>query len=111
MKFNNIPDFLNALEDRMNEISSDESIMNSTQVDPFTEDEYQLFDTITDEARALCDKEGEVIDFIYNRLSDKGYDDDQITKILDYEGFWYGNWSFWKSKINAWAWCLRSRFQ
>lgn len=86
MKFNSIDSFLNALEDRMDDLQ-DNSITSATILDSkYTEEEYEKFGSIIDEAKALCDTEDDRIDYISNRLTDLGYTDDEITKILDYEG-------------------------
>lgn len=88
MHYNNVPDFLAAIEKRMDELSSLDTVTSATSIlDNFTEEELQKFDTIKDEANALCDSEGEKVEFIYNRLLDLGYTDDDITKVLDHEGF------------------------
>lgn len=88
MKFNNIESFLAAIEDRMDQLGGDEtSITSSTSLGSgFTEDEYEKFGSIVDEARALCDNEEDIVDWISNRLGDLGYSDDEITTVLDYEG-------------------------
>jgi len=86
MKFNNIESFLDALEDRMDQLEPD-SITSSTIVaSSFTEDEYEKFGSIVDEAKALCSSDEDVIDYISNRLTDLGYSEDEIVKVLDYEG-------------------------
>lgn len=86
MKFNSIDSFLDALEDRMVELK-DTPITSATVLDSkYTDEEYEKFGSIIDEAKALCDTEDDRIDYISNRLTDLGYTDDEITKILDYEG-------------------------
>lgn len=86
MKFNNIESFLDALEDRMDQLEPD-SITSSTIVaSSFTEDEYEKFGAIVDEAKALCDNDEDVIDYVSNRLTDLGYSEDEIVRVLDYEG-------------------------
>lgn len=86
MKFNSIDSFLDALEDRMVELK-DTPITSATILDgKYTDEEYEKFGSIIDEAKALCDTEDDRIDYISNRLTDLGYTDDEITKILDYEG-------------------------
>lgn len=87
MKFNNIPDFLDALEEQMRALEGNQMIESSTEIpDTFTDDEYQLFDSIREEAETFYNNEADIIDFIYTRLADLGYSDDDITQILDYEG-------------------------
>lgn len=87
MKFNNIESFLDALENRMDQLDPEDSITSSTIIgSTFTDDEYEKFGSIIDEARALCDSEEDVIDYVSNRLTDLGYSEDEIVTILDYEG-------------------------
>lgn len=86
MKFSNIDSFLNALETRMDQLEPDD-ITSATNIDSdFTDEEYIKFGSIVDEAKALCDSQEDITDYICNRLTDLGYSDDEITRILDYEG-------------------------
>lgn len=87
MKFNNIDSFLNALESRIDQLEETDSITSATILSKdFSPEEYEKFDSIVDEARALSNNENELIDYIYNRLADLGYSDDEISDILDMEG-------------------------
>lgn len=87
MKFNNIDSFLNALEGRINQLEETDSVTSTTILSTdFSPEEYEKFDSIVDEARALSNNENELIDYIYNRLIDLGYSDDEISDILDMEG-------------------------
>ena len=87
MKFNNIDSFLNALEGRINQLEETDSITSATILSTdFSPEEYEKFDSIVDEARALSNNENELIDYICNRLIDLGYSDDEISDILDMEG-------------------------
>ena len=90
MKWNDIGSFLDAIEDRMNELESEglADINSSTNVSNdshFADDELEKFDSIKDEATSLCEGD-DVLEYMCNRLSDLGYSDDEITQILDYEG-------------------------
>ena len=88
MKYNNIDAFLSALQHRMDELESDDAITSATVLSEksFTEEEYEKFGTIIDEAFALSSGEADAIDLISRRLLDLGYTEDQVTEILDYEG-------------------------
>lgn len=91
MKWNNISDFLDSLEDRMEELSEQSDITSATDIQSinmgsFSDDELCKFDSIADEAKALSKSEDEIVEYMTNRLSDLGYSDDEVTKILDYEG-------------------------
>ena len=87
MKFSNIDSFLNALEGRINQLEEPDSVTSATILSSdFSPEEYEKFDSIVDEARALSNDENELIDYIYNRLMDLGYSDDEISDILDMEG-------------------------
>ena len=88
MKFNNINSFLHALEGRIDELESDGDAITSATVlsTDFSPEEYEKFDSIVDEARALSNDENELIDYICNRLMDLGYSDDEVSSILDMEG-------------------------
>lgn len=87
MKFNNIDSFLNALEGRINQLEETDSITSATILSTdYSPEEYEKFDSIVDEARALSNNENELIDYICNRLIDLGYSDDEISDILDMEG-------------------------
>lgn len=88
MKYNNIDAFLSALQHRMDELESDDAITSATVLSEksFTEEEYEKFGTIIDEAFALSSDEADAIDLISRRLLDLGYTEDQVTEILDYEG-------------------------
>jgi hypothetical protein len=87
MKFNNIDSFLNALEGRINQLEETDSITSATILSTdYSPEEYEKFDAIVDEARALSNNENELIDYICNRLIDLGYSDDEISDILDMEG-------------------------
>ena len=87
MKFSNIDSFLNALEGRINQLEESDSVTSATILSTdFSPEEYEKFDSIVDEARALSNDENELIDYICNRLIDLGYSDDEISDILDMEG-------------------------
>lgn len=88
MKFNNINSFLHALEGRIDELENDgDSITSATILSTdFSPEEYEKFDSIVEEAKSLTDTKNDLIDYIYNRLCDLGYSDDEITEILDEEG-------------------------
>lgn len=88
MKYNNIDAFLSALQHRMDELESDDAITSATVLSEksFTEEEYEKFGAIVDEAFALASDEADAIDLISRRLLDLGYTEDQVTEILDYEG-------------------------
>ena len=89
MKFNNISDCLDAIKDRMSELSEEEGITGSIDISAssnFNADEIAKFDSIFEEAESLSDTKDEITEFAYNRLLDLGYTDDQITQIFDYEG-------------------------
>lgn len=88
MKYNNIDSFLSAIQKRMDQIESDESVTGATVLseEPFTEEEYEKFGSIVDEAFALTEDDADAIDLISRRLLDLGYTEDQVTTILDYEG-------------------------
>ena len=88
MKYNNIDAFLSALQHRMDELESDDAITSATVLSEksFTEEEYEKFGVIIDEAFALSSDEADAIDLISRRLLDLGYTEDQVTEILDYEG-------------------------
>lgn len=89
MKWNNISSFLDAIEDRMEELESEgAAVTSSTDINAsseFSDEEYEKFDSVKDEAEALYEGD-EVIEYMCNRLADLGYTDDEITQILDYEG-------------------------
>lgn len=90
MKWNDIGSFLDAIEDRMDELESEglADINSSTNISNdsyFADDELEKFDSIKDEAIALCEGD-DVLEYMCNRLYDLGYSDDEITQILDYEG-------------------------
>lgn len=90
MKWNNISSFLDAIENRMEQLEAEgKAVTSSTEVVAsiqFDDDELAKFDSIKEEAEALCDGTDDMLDYMCNRLSDLGYSDDEITQILDYEG-------------------------
>lgn len=90
MKFNDIDSFLNAIENRMEELKDEDiAVTSSTDINAsieFDADELAKFDSIKEEAQALSDGPDDMVDYICNRLADLGYTDDEITQILDYEG-------------------------
>lgn len=89
MKWNNIQDFLDALENRIEDLEQDEVVTSSTAVcssELFNEDELLKFDAIKDEAFSVASNDDEALDFICSKLLELGYSDDEITQILDYEG-------------------------
>lgn len=88
MRFNNISDCLDALKDRMDELQ-EEGITGATDIaasSQFSSEEIEKFDSIFDEAKSLSNSETEIEEYMYNRLSDLGYTDDEITQIFDHEG-------------------------
>lgn len=88
MRFNSIQDCLDAMQNRLEELESD-GIMSATDINAssqFTADEHEKFDAIFEEAKSLSDSESEIEEYMYNRLEDLGYTDDEITQIFDYEG-------------------------
>ena len=88
MQFNSIPEFLNILEKQIDKVEEGQFIESATIIpEDFSDEEKEKFDSIVDEAEALCGDEGEVIEYIYRRLSHLGYNDDQITQILDSKGY------------------------
>lgn len=89
MKWNNVNDFMNALEDRIEELENEETVTSSTSIcssELFSEDELAEFDTIKEECFALASDDDEAVEMICDKLLKLGYSDDEITQILDYEG-------------------------
>lgn len=87
MKFNNIPDFLDALKTKMNQLEPGTDITGSTDIcGDFTPEELEKFAEVKDEAFALFPNKTDATEFMYHRLSDLGYTDDEITQIFDCEG-------------------------
>lgn len=88
MKWNNVEDFMNALEDRIEELESD-TVTSSTSIcssELFSEDELLEFDAIKEEAYSVAADDDEALDLICSKLIELDYTDDEITQILDYEG-------------------------
>jgi len=88
MKWNNVEDFMNALEDRIEELESD-AVTSSTSIcssELFSEDELLEFDAIKEEAFSVAADDDEALDLICSKLLELDYTDDEITQILDYEG-------------------------
>lgn len=95
MQYGSVTEFLNAIEQRIAELEEEEQIAASTSIkassilsDDFTDDEYELFDSIIDEAwnNSEYTDEAQICDAICIKLSQLGYTDDEITRILDYAG-------------------------
>jgi hypothetical protein len=87
MIYDNVSDFLAALKLRMSQFKSDEEITSATDITcSFNPDELEKIDSIKDEAIALFPNKDDAKAYIYRRLSDLGYSDDDITQIFDYEG-------------------------
>ena len=79
--------FLSALQSRLDELESSANITGASDiVMGFSDAELEQFDSIKEEAFSLYDDNEDALDFMYNRLLDKGYTDDEITQIFDYEG-------------------------
>ena len=87
MIYNSIPEFLNAIEEKMQELTEEPIAASSSILPEFTDEQCEQFDSIVDEASAMYDNEADITDYISTRLADLGYTDDEITQILDYEGF------------------------
>jgi len=87
MKFNNINSFLFALESRIEDLEEGDAITSATILSKrFSPEEYEKFDSVVDEAKALTDSDNDFVTYVTNRLYDLGYSDDEVTGILDMEG-------------------------
>lgn len=104
MKFNNIPDFLNALEDRMAELEEQGAVTSSSDIESCgdiegcgninaDEDVYfssgvnEEVDDIIAEAESRFDNDSDITKYIYEELSTIGYSDSEIVDILNECGF------------------------
>lgn len=89
MKWNNVQDFMNALQDRIEELEAEETITSSTSIysnQLFDDDELVRFDSIKEWAFAFSSNEDDALELMCSKLLELGYTDDEITQILDYEG-------------------------
>ena len=92
MKFNNIPDFLDALQERMDEIKDGE-ITSATDIDgcdvTAEDDIYEPVDvdSIVEEARTTLSSDSEITEFIFEHLSKLDFTPEEIFEILKEYGF------------------------
>ena len=89
MKFNNIPDFLNAIEDRIDQLKNDDSIASTTDIEASSDmnEEFGGVDEIIAEAKSKFDSDSKITEFIFEHLTNLGYTDDDIMSILEYAGY------------------------
>lgn len=102
MKFNNIPDFLDALQDRMDElraegITSSENIEACGDIDACGDiegcgdiecaDDIVNVDDIVAEAEEMFTSPSDITKYIFEQLSNEDFTDDEIYDILQQYGY------------------------